>query len=275
MLPEERDAVAVILGSAFGEAHLKGFELERMDIETPFGTHVLHRAHPEAHEPGEDDPEILVSFRHGVPHTLLPNQIDYRAQAWALGAMGCGALVVTSSVGVMDASIPLHAPLLVSDVLMLDNRLPTGEACTMFPEPLPGQGHLVLEEGLCSTALGEQIREVAHALETPVVEDVVFAYVGGPRTKTAAENRMLAAMGAQVNSMTLAPEIVLANELEIPCVGLVMGHKYSLPDHETPDAQGVAASLEASRDAFSRLVRACLHRARPVGFANHIYRFES
>ena len=34
-------------------------------------------------------------------------------------------------------------------------------------------------------------------------------------------------MGADVNSMTLAPEVILASELLIPCSGLVVGHKYS------------------------------------------------
>jgi purine nucleoside phosphorylase len=102
----------------------------------------------------------------------------------------------------------------------------------------------------------------------------VFAYVGGPRGKTAAENRMWHALGAQVNSMSLGPEVVLANELEIPTAALVVGHKYSVPDRDNPDEGGVTASLDASRAAMERVVDAFLSGAAPVAFGNHLYRFE-
>ena len=60
------------------------------------------------------------------------------------------------------------------------------------------------------------------ALAGTALPRVVFGYAPGPRTKTAAENAMWARLGADVASMTLAPEIVLANELEIPCAALVV-----------------------------------------------------
>ena len=98
--------------------------------------------------------------------------------------------------------------------------------------------------------------------------------VGGPRTKTPAENRMWHRLGAQVNSMTLAPEVILANELEIPCAGLVVGHKYSVPDVNAPeDEEAVAATLDRSRLTFERIVRAFLFHAMPVAFGNHLFRF--
>jgi 5'-methylthioadenosine phosphorylase len=97
--------------------------------------------------------------------------------------------------------------------------------------------------------------------------------VGGPRTKTPAENRLWARLGAQVNSMTLGPEVVLANELEIPCAGLVVGHKYSVPEIDNPAEEGIAESLDRAREATWRLVHALLHDGRAPDFGNHIYRF--
>jgi len=81
-------------------------------------------------------------------------------------------------------------------------------------------------------------------------------------------------MGAQVNSMTLGPEVVLANELEIPCAGLVVGHKYSIPDRDPPEQEALSATLDRSRDEQERVVRAFLRAAEPVDFPNTIYRFE-
>jgi 5'-methylthioadenosine phosphorylase len=261
-------AVGVILGSAFSETIPDAFDLEAQDVETEWGRHTLHRVR------GTDRP-AYVSFRHGLPHRLLPNQIDYRAQAAALKKVGCGALVVTSSVGVLDADVPLDRPLLVEDLLMLDNRLPDGSACTMFDAPSDDHGHLVLNEGMFAEALDEQVREVAEAEEAPIADEVVFAYVQGPRSKTAAENRLWSRLGAQVNSMTLAPEVVLANELEIPCSGLVTGHKYSISDRSPPEEDALADTLDRSRNAQLRLVTTLLETLDPVPFPNTLYRFDA
>jgi 5'-methylthioadenosine phosphorylase len=176
-------------------------------------------------------------------------------------------------VGVLDADVPLDRPLLVGDLLMPDNRLPDGSACTMFDAPSSDHGHLVLNEGMFSDALNDQVQEMAERADAPIAGEVVFAYVQGPRSKTAAENRFWARLGAQVNSMTLAPEVVLANELGIPCTGLVVGHKYSIPDRDPPEEEALADTLDRSRDAQLRLVRRILEAADPVPFRNTIYRF--
>ena len=260
-------AVAAILGSAFHT--LTGtMNLERIEVDTPWGTQVVHRV-ADAERPA------YVLFRHDIPHRLLPNQINYRAQAWALREVDVEALLVTSSVGVLDAEVPLYTPMLVRDLLMPENRLPDGSTCTMFENPTADHGHLVLDDGLFASALNTQLRALTQDAEVPLADDkVVFAYAGGPRGKTAAENRMWPRLGAQVNSMTLAPEVVLANELEIPCAGLVVGHKYSLPDRDPPeDRAALADTLDRSRDEQEQIVRRFLHEGQPVPFGNRIFRF--
>jgi len=274
-------AVAAILGSAFAHRPPEEIELEEVRIETPWGAHPLFRVRE-----GGGERAAWVAYRHGLPHRHLPHEIPYRAQAWALGEVGCEALLVTSSVGVLRSGIPLGKLLLVDDLVMLDNRLPDGSTCTVFAPPaeLPS-AHLVLHEGLLSRSLGEQLEGLAQEVKSGVASRVVFGYVAGPRGKTAAENRVWSGLGVDVNSMTLAPEVVLANELGIPCAAVVTGHKYSLPPGETgrgeeaatnPELSGtedVTASLEASRGELERLVAAFLRRGRPVPFRNHLYRY--
>jgi purine nucleoside phosphorylase len=136
----------------------------------------------------------------------------------------------------------------------------------------------VLQNGPVSTAVGDQVRAICTAAATPVAAEVVFGYVGGPRTKTAAENRLCARLGMQVNSMTLGPELVLAGELEIPCAALVVGHKYSLGDpsprpEATLDEAALAETLVRSRQELEQIVLTFLRRARPVPFENQIFRF--
>lgn len=248
-----------ILGSAFTASGALG-RLEAVSVDTPAGPVVLHH-----------DPETggWVVFRHGRPHRFLPNQIPYRAVAWALQAVGCTALLVTSSVGVLDPSVPLYEPHLLDDLLMLDNRLPDGSACTVFSAPRPGQGHLVVEGGLFNPQLSAWLRARAGLPE----RGLTFLYVQGPRTKTPAENRLAARMGAHVNSMTVGPEVVLANELGIPTAAVVVGHKHSVSGGPTPDPAGIAASLDRSREATLGLVRTFLAEAPAVPFGNALYCF--
>lgn len=258
--------LGVILGSAFSGRGLD-LSLRREEVPVLSGSQEIYRV--------EEEPGGVVIFRHGRPHRRLPHQIDYRAQARALAKLGCRGLLCTSSVGVLDPSIPLHRPLLIADLLTLDNRLPDGSPCTSFLSPSEEQGHLVLDEGLFSSDLSAQVRKLAEEEGAPIAADVVFGYAPGPRTKTAAENRMWLQLGAQVNSMSLAPEVILANELGVPCAGLAVGHKYSLGgDQSGPGRADIAASLESSRSAMERLCRAFLQRGRPAAFGNHIYRFD-
>jgi len=260
-------SIAVILGSAFSTDSFRELQPRREVISTNFGDQTLYKVD------GQKNPVYLL-FRHGLPHRLLPNQINYRAQAAALKKVNCGALLVSSSVGVMDAGLPLFKPMLVHDLMMPDNRLPDGSVCTMFNEPSEEHGHLVLKEGLFSRALSNQVCELAGDIIAETRKEIVFAYAGGPRGKTKAENNMWIKLGAHVNSMTLAPEVILANELEIPCAGLVVGHKYSVPGKENPGEDDVGASLEESRSAMKELILAFIQHGAPVEFENHIYRFQ-
>lgn len=251
-------STAAILGSAFAD-HPGLDGLEAHSIETRAGTAVVHR-HPASGG--------WVLFRHGLPHRYLPHQVPWRAHALALKQLGVHALLVTSSVGLLDPAVPAFVPHLVGDLLMVDNRLPDGSPCTIWPQPAPDQGHLVLQDGLFNAALGEWLHR--HC-PLPAAR-LCFAYVPGPRTKTAAENRLVHSWGAQVNSMSLGPEVVLANELEIPTVAVVTGHKASR-ESGAEDRAAIAASLVRSRETTLALVRVFLASAPTVPFGNTVYRF--
>jgi len=257
-------SLAIILGSAFNHSFAAHFTRRPLIIDTKWGSAEIYSLKSS----GAGKPAYAL-FRHGLPHQLLPNQINYRANAEALRKLDCRALLVNSSVGVLDPNIPLYQPMLLSDLMMPENRLPDGSICTMFPEPTQNQGRLIPNEGFFSRELSRNI----HALDPENIrpaepEGLIFAYAGGPRTKTPAENAALVRLGAQVNSMTLAPEVILANELRIPCAGLVVGHKYSVPGVAGPDENGISKSLENARNATWELLIRFLHEADQVTFKN-------
>jgi 5'-methylthioadenosine phosphorylase len=253
---------AVVLGSAFSSTLPAALEadLSPFRVATRFGPVQLHR-----HRPTQG----VVLFRHGRPHRLLPHQIAWRANTQALADLGVRALLLTSSVGQLDPSVPGFVPHLAGDLLMPDNRLPDGTMCTMWPTPTPGQAHLVVDQGLFDPTLGDW---VAERFDLPD-RRLTFAYVPGPRTKTATENRVLRQLGVEVNSMCVGPEVVLANELGIPTTAVLTGHKESGAGAPSPAA--IKASLDRSKDATIDLLIGFLSEAPTVPFGNHLYRFES
>ena len=263
----EPKSLGIILGSAFENEFASKLMLHPETADTPWGRVTLYRSGLRSDRP------VFVLFRHGLPHSLLPNQINYRAQASALQQVQCGALLINSSVGVLDPDLPVYKPMLVTDLLMPENRLPDGSTCTMYPEPVEHQGHLLLREGLFSKSLNRQIASRHSGSIFEPENDLVFVYAGGPRSKTPAENRMWAQLGGQVNSMTLAPEVVLANELEIPVSALVVGHKYSVPDRVIPETKEIAETLDHARLATESILLDFIHNGEPVKFANQIYRY--
>lgn len=264
---KKKQSIAVILGSAFEGSFANKLELESVEVDTEFGPTMVYKSHI------RKDRDVYVLYRHGLPHYLLPNQINYRAQAAALKKVNCGALLINSSVGVLDPNLPIYKPMLVTDLLMPENRLPDGSTCSMFPEPEKSHGHLLLREGLFSKELNNWINE-RHAGDIFQTEnEIVFVYAGGPRSKTDAENRMWAKLGGQINSMTLAPEVVLANELEIPVAAVAVGHKYSVPDQINPEEKLIRQSLVDAREATEKILLSFMKEGEPVPFRNQIYRY--
>ena len=260
-------SIAVILGSAYQNKDLSNIRYNEISVKTHFGIQTIYRVL-------DTEVPAYLLYRHNRNEHLLPHQIPYRRIVAALKKINCGALVSTSSVAALINDIPLHKPFLITDIMMPENRLPDGSVCTMFSEQTERQGHLILSEGLISQSLNTQLKTISTNLFERKQRDIVFAYSGGPRSKTPAENRMWAMLGAHVNSMTLAPEIVLANEMEIPCAGLVVAHKYSIPGISNPkDSEDIDLQLQQARDAFETIMTRFLMDGQPVPFANHIYRY--
>ena len=275
-------SVAIILGSSFSKQVPKNIKISPVRISTFWGTVTLYQVLVPQRE---DTPSWLV-FRHGLPHQILPHQVNFRGYIAALKEVGCRGLITCSSVGVLDPQVPLYRPMFAADLLMPDQRLPSGEVCSMFTTPQAQQGHLVLQGRIFSDALQQQIIKVTQRLKVEWGPDVNFAYVPGPRTKTALENKYWLQLGAQVNSMSIGPEVVLAQEMQIPTAALLVGHKYSTStlDQEKGQhplmvsdsnlaIQAMQTSLINARQVTEAIVEIILKEVQPVDFDHYLYRF--
>ena len=198
---------AIIVGTShtYKQEELRGYQM----IPTPYGVMSYFQLKPDT---------ILV-LRHGFRgYHLYPEEINYRANMWGISKLGCDIVILLSSVGILSDHIQKNIPVIVTDLYYPYNQLPSGEVCTYGGQHLlAGEKHPLF----CPELIAET--EKILRTEMPVVKKGTYAYLQGPRTKTPLENRVFEQI-ADINSMTLGPEIVLANELGLRVVAIGVGH---------------------------------------------------
>jgi 5'-methylthioadenosine phosphorylase len=145
--------------------------------------------------------------RHGRDHRHPPHLIPYRANLWALRAIGVRQVLAPCAVGSLRPELG-PGSFVVPDQLF--DRT-SGRAQTFYDR---GAVHVPFADPYCpvgrATVLATAEREgvAAHDGGTMVV-------VEGPRFSTRAESRWMSAVGGTVVNMTGHPEAVLARELAL------------------------------------------------------------
>jgi 5'-methylthioadenosine phosphorylase len=151
--------------------------------------------------------EVVFLPRHGYRHTLLPHEVNYRANIWALRARKARDVVAVASVGGIRADL-VAGTLAVPDQV-LDYTY--GRACTYH-----GAGRRVTHIDFTHPYCGElrdRLLAAAASAGVPVVAGGAYAVTQGPRLETAAEIDRLERDGAAMVGMTGMPEAALAREL--------------------------------------------------------------
>lgn len=178
--------------------------VEQHEIDTPFGE-------PSAAVVVGCLGAARVAFlaRHGSRHELLPSEINYRANIWALKAVGVRGIVSVSAVGSLVEEI---AP---GDLALAEQYFDWtrgGRAGTFFGKGLVG--HISTAEPTCP-ALAANIGVAARMAGVNVQGGKVYACVDGPRLGTRTESFFLRGAGCQLVGMTNVPEVFLAREARL------------------------------------------------------------
>ena len=147
--------------------------------------------------------------RHGLHHDLLPSEINYRGNIWALKSLGVRTIVGVSAVGSLREEIRPGDLALSSQYLDFTKGL---RASTFFGRGLIA--HVSTANPTCS-ATAALIARAARALELTIHEDKTHACIEGPRFGTRAESHLLRSSGADLVGMTNVPEVFLACEAQL------------------------------------------------------------
>ncbi|MCL6561681.1 MAG: S-methyl-5'-thioadenosine phosphorylase [Firmicutes bacterium] len=193
--------VAIIGGS--GVYQLPGLSgLVGRTVETPYGEVELWEGE------GPDGVPLVFLNRHGRAHRIPPHRVNYRANLWAVKALGCHRVVATGAVG------SLHRALVPGWLVLVDQFLDFTKArpATFFEGGEGGVIHTDVTDPYCAT-LRRHLAEAAQALGFPYWERGTYVATEGPRFESRAEIEAFRRLGGDVVGMTGVPEVVLAREL--------------------------------------------------------------
>jgi 5'-methylthioadenosine phosphorylase len=175
--------------------------------------------------------EIVILSRHGRLHTIPPSKINNRANIFALKEAGCTHLLATTACGSLREEI-CRGDLIVPDQFIDFTR---HRNTTFFDEFDPGKmNHTPMADPFDKT-LREKIISAADRTGLSIHKKGTLLTIEGPRFSTRAESKMFRLWGADLINMSVAPEVILANELALPYAAIAMSTDYdSWKEDETP-----------------------------------------
>lgn len=195
--------LGIIGGSGFYEPGMLSGVYEK-EVETPYGTiKTLIGKLP-------DGIEVAFLARHGREHSVLPHQINYRANLWGLKTLGVKRIIATTAVGSLAKSLTPGMLVIVDQFLDFTKQRPL----TFFENGNVHQAYIDITESYCPD-LRELLRKAAVKYHLKTRMGGCYVCTEGPRYETAAEVRMFKMLGGTVVGMTGVPEVVFARELGI------------------------------------------------------------
>ena len=235
--------IGVIGGSGF--YRMDGLEdAEELHIDTPFGP-----AGAPITVGTIEGARVAFVTRHGEGHRILPSEVPYRANIWALKSLGVERCFALSAVGSEREEItPLD---LVVPSQLIDRT--KDRADTFFGRGLVA--HIAFHEPFCPR-LSELLLASAKTLDAKVHRGGSYVAVEGPAFSTVAESQIYRSWGASVIGMTAIPEAKLAREAEMCYAMLAMVTDYDVwhEDHPPVDGGMVIENLLRSFKLAQRVV---------------------
>jgi 5'-methylthioadenosine phosphorylase len=243
--------LGVIGGSGLYE--LPGLDaVERVRVRTPFG------------DPSDEiavgrlgDTRLLFLPRHGRGHRLLPSELPFRANVWALKSLGADCLLAVSAVGSLREEIaPGHV--VVPDQFIDRTRGRQAES-TFF-----GRGvvaHVQFADPFCPL-LARALGEAARSAGATVHAGGTYVCMEGPAFSTRAESHLYRSWGAHVIGMTNLQEAKLAREAELCFATLALATDYDCwhAGHDDVQIEEILKVLAANVDLARRTVAALVPR---------------
>ncbi len=240
-------AVGVIGGS--GLYSMPTVEVvDEVELETPFGPpsdrYVVGGLHGR---------RVVFLPRHGRNHSLLPSELNFRANIWGFKKLGVGRIVSVSAVGSMKEQIePLHIVLPDQFIDRTRRRVETffGEGAV---------AHVSLADPVCPE-LRAALQQAVESSGAECWPDGTYLCMEGPGFSTRAESHLYRSWGVSVIGMTNLPEAKLAREAEMcyATVALVTDYDCWHEAEEAVSGEMVLENLQKNASTAQRALGALM-----------------
>ena len=239
----ENIAIGVIGGS--GLYDLAGLEEKNeIRIKTPFGepsdAYITGKIHGK---------RIAFLPRHGRGHTILPSELNFRANIYGFKVLGAKAILSASAVGSLSEN---HHPM---DFLLPDQFIDRtrNRISTFFGNGLAA--HISFSDPVCSR-LCETVLEASGKFDINLKSGGTYVNMEGPAFSTRAESELYRSWGADLIGMTNLQEAKLAREAEICYVTIAMVTDYDCWHEEEDDVtvENLLCYLQKNSENAKKLI---------------------
>ena len=205
----EKVTLAVIGGS--GLYNMPGLQNSQEHVvKTPFGNPSSPIVVGEL-----EGQRIAFLARHGIGHHIMPSEVNYRANIYALKQLGAERVISISACGSLrEDYAPGH--IVIPDQLFDNTK---NRERTFFGEGMVV--HISVADPFCPD-LSAQLDTATRKTDATVHSGGSFITIEGPRFSTKAESNTFRTWGMSLIGMTASPEAFLAREAEL-CYA-VMAH---------------------------------------------------
>ncbi len=249
-MKSENAAIGIIGGS--GLYQIEGFSNpQEHQIETPFG------APSDAIVGGEvARPAGLFSATPRPRASVLPHELNHRANIYALRSLGVRWIICVTAVGSLQEK---YAPRDVFLPSQFYDRTSQRAEHTFFGGGIAA--HITFAEPIC-TPLRDLLAEGAASLGLRVHNGGTYVNMDGPAFSTRAESELNRRHGFDVIGMTNLPEAKLAREAEIALATMAMITDYDCwkTEEEPVSAQTLIEHLLANAETAKKVLATVIPR---------------
>ena len=243
-MKEQAPAIGIIGGSGLYQIEQLRNPTEHR-VETPFGLP------SDALIGGEiSGRRVYFLARHGRGHRILPQELNHRANIYALRSLNVRWIIAVTAVGSLQEKYKPRDMLLPSQFY---DRMSSRSAHTFFGEGIVA--HVSFADPI-SLRLRNILAESAKKVGVTVHNGGTYVGMDGPAFSTRAESELNRRNRFDVVGMTNVPEAKLAREAEVALATLAMITDYDCwkTEEEPVSAETVFGHLIANAEAAKKVL---------------------
>lgn len=200
--------------------------------------------------------DVVILARHGRQHEIQPTKVNFRANLLALKEAGCTHILAATAVGSLRKKIKPGNLVFPSQFIdFTRQRSLTIHEDRVVHTPMSAPYDQKLTELLC---------KICDEFDYEYNRDVTVITIEGPRFSTKAESHMFRQWGADIINMSTCPEVIIANELQIPYQTIAMSTDYDCwKDDEAPVTfEMIMERMKENADKVKNLIKEVVGRIK-------------